>query len=248
MRQGPPHVYLTFKDCLKMSNHDPLHYLPRTRVLDFPARCSVYDPSRPPEHLYLVLAGRVKVFCTAADGSETLLRIVLTEGFFGEASLVPSRTSLREAAVVLEAAQIMSWTAEQIHQQVEREPKLGLALFHYFCSNNTVLRDRIVTVAMYKTGVRVALALLQLTDSLGTLSPEGAVRLTGLTHQAIADYVGTSREIVTAEMNRLRRLGFVTYCRRYTDVFAGALREALRQEGAAPDSALRAPGAYQAAG
>ena len=59
----------------------------------------------------------------------------------------------------------------------------------------------------------------------------GAVRLTGLTHQAIADYVGTSREIVTSEMNRLRRLGYLTYSRLYTDIYVSALSEWMRQQG-----------------
>jgi CRP-like cAMP-binding protein len=215
-----------------MSNHDPLRYLPRTRVNEFPARCIIYEPSRPPEYLYLVLAGRVKVFSTAEDGSQTLLRIVPAEGFFGESSLIPMRDSLRQTATVLEAAQIMCWTAEQVHQQIEREPKLGLALFQYFCTNNSILRDRVITVAVYKTGIRVALALLQLAGCIGSETGDGAVRLTGLTHQAIADYVGTSREIVTAEMNHLRRMGYLAYTRRFTDIYASALREWLREQGA----------------
>jgi Mn-dependent DtxR family transcriptional regulator len=52
-----------------------------------------------------------------------------------------------------------------------------------------------------------------------------------LTHQAIADYVGTSREIVTSELNRLRRLGYVNYSRLYTDIFVSALSEWMRQQG-----------------
>jgi CRP-like cAMP-binding protein len=33
--------------------------------------------------------------------------------------------------------------------------------------------------------------------------PDGAMQMPPLTHQMIAEYVGTSREIVTSEMNRL---------------------------------------------
>jgi len=78
----------------------------------------------------------------------------------------------------------------------------------------------------------VVLALIQLSQSVGTQTPTGALRITGLTHQAIADYVGTSREIVTSEMNRLRRMGYISYSRLYTDVFAMALQEWMRQQGA----------------
>jgi CRP-like cAMP-binding protein len=77
----------------------------------------------------------------------------------------------------------------------------------------------------------VVLALLELCRSTGTPTQNGTRRLTGLTHQAIADYVGTSREIVTSEMNRLRRMGYVTYSRLHTDIFTDALAEWMRQQG-----------------
>ena len=49
-----------------------------------------------------------------------------------------------------------------------------------------------------------------------------------LTHQAIAEYVGTSREIVTSQMNHLRQAGFLRYSRRGVQVYADALREHLK--------------------
>ena len=73
------------------------------------------------------------------------------------------------------------------------------------------------------------LALLEFADTLGTEMQDGAERLPALTHQTIAEYVGTSREIVSMEMNRLRRMGMVRYSRKFVDVYAGALREWMRQ-------------------
>ena len=70
-----------------MSTHDALTYLPRSRVIEFPKRYVIYDAARPSEHLYLVLRGRVKVFSTADNGAQTLLRIVTPERFFGETAL-----------------------------------------------------------------------------------------------------------------------------------------------------------------
>jgi CRP/FNR family transcriptional regulator len=216
-----------------MGRLDALNYLPSTRILEYPRRCAIYEPARPATRLYLLLAGRVKVFCTAEDGAQTLLRVAGAEEFLGESSLIPQDGALRESAVVVDAAQAMSWTCEEVQERIEREPKLALALVQYFGRNNGVLRDRITTIANYKTGPRVVLALIQLSQSVGTQVPGGALRITGLTHQAIADYVGTSREIVTSEMNRLRRMGYISYSRLYTDVFAAALQEWMRQQGTA---------------
>ena len=168
---------------------------------------------------------------TADSGGQTLLRIVGAEEFFGEAALVPSNPGVRETAVAIEPAQVMCWTAEEVHERVEKEPKLALALCDYSGRHNTLLRDRITTIANYKTGPRVMFALVQLARSNGVPTPQGAMRLTGMTHQAVADYVGTSREIVTSELNRLRRLGYVSYSRLNTDIYASALTEWMRQQG-----------------
>ena len=215
-----------------MGRLDALNYLPSTRIMEYPRRCAIYEPARPATRLYLLLAGRVKVFCTAETGAQTLLRVAGAEEFLGESSLIPQDGGLRESAVVVDAAQAMSWSCEEVQERIEREPKLALALAQYFGRNNGVLRERITTIANYKTGPRVVLALIQLSQSVGTQTPGGALRITGLTHQAIADYVGTSREIVTSEMNRLRRMGYIQYSRLYTDISASALQEWTRQQGA----------------
>ena len=76
-----------------------------------------------------------------------------------------------------------------------------------------------------------ALALLQLAADLGSPMSDGSFRIASLTHHTIAEFVGTSREIVTFQMNRLRRLGLVRYSRKHIDVYAEAMRDHLRKQG-----------------
>src|SRR5664280_2377058 len=106
---------------------DPLTYLARKPVQEFAKRRVIYDHRKPCDSLYVVILGRVKVTTTANDGFETIARIVCTDGLFGEAALVGA--SLRpESAVALDNANLMAWTRNEIEQQIEREPRLGIAL------------------------------------------------------------------------------------------------------------------------
>lgn len=214
-----------------MIGHDALNYLPSTRIVEFPRRSVIYEPTRPTSRLYLLLSGRVKILITSSTGVQMLLRVAVAEEFLGECSLVPVESGLRESAVVMDTAQVMSWAPEEVEERIEQEPRLAIALCEYFGRNNALVRDRITTISNCKTGPRVMTALVQLSRSIGSPTPQGALRITGLTHQAIAEYVGTSREIVTSEMNRLRRLGYVSYSRLHTDVYATALAEWMRQQG-----------------
>ena len=208
---------------------DPLTYLPRKPLQEFGKGHELYSPKHPSDRLYLVVLGRVKVTTTALDGYETIARIVCPEGLFGEAMLVGGRPS--EAAVPLDSVTVMSWTRAEIEQQIEREPHLGIALSQFLVAQCVALQDRIESMAVHKTPERVMVALAQLAQTLGTPLPDGATRLASLTHQTIAEYVGTSREIVTFQMNRLKRLGMIRYTRRYIDVFTMAVENVLRQQG-----------------
>jgi CRP/FNR family transcriptional regulator, cyclic AMP receptor protein len=209
---------------------DPLTYLPRKAVQEYAKNRIIFDVQNPATSLYLVILGRVKIGTTANDGGQTVGRIVRMEGLFGESSLIgPLNRS--ESAMALDTVTLMSWSRNEIEQQVEREPRLGIALAQYLVRQCIELQDRIESMAVHKTPERVMLALLQLAADLGSPQPDGSLRVASLTHHTISEFVGTSREIVTFQMNRLRRLGLVRYSRKHIDVYAQALRENLRQQG-----------------
>jgi CRP/FNR family transcriptional regulator len=209
---------------------DPLTYLPRKPVQEFAKRRVIYDSQQPSDHLYVVILGRVKIANISDEGQQMVARIVSVEGLFGESALIgaPRRS---EAAIALDNVTVMSWSSGEIEQQIEREPRLGLALSQYMIRQCIELQDRIESMAIYKTPERVMLALVQLADSLGTPMTDGSTRVAALTHHTVAEYVGTSREIVTFQLNRLRRLGMLRYSRKHMDIYTGAIKDVLREQG-----------------
>ncbi len=217
-------------DSQGFSTEDPLNYLPRKPIQEFAKERVIYSPQQPSESLYVVILGRVKITSTAEDGCQTIARIVRTEGLFGESCLVGGRMAY-DTASALDNVSVMSWTRNEIEQYIEREPVLGIALAQYMVRHCLELQDRIESMAVYKTPERVMLALIQLAGTLGTPMADGSTRVASLTHNTIAEFVGTSREIVTFQMNRLRRIGMLRYSRRHIDVHVEALTEALRSQG-----------------
>ena len=213
-----------------MHHHDALSFLPRSPVLSFAKGQTIYDSSRP-SRLYLVFLGTVRLNCTASDGSQSMIRIVPPEGLFGESSLVHQAEPMRETAISVTPTQLMSWNAEEVESHIEREPRLSLALCEYFGHCNEQMRDRIVASATQKTGTRLIVALIHLAREIGESRTDGARRVVGLTHQVLAEYIGTSREIVTSAMNRLRTEGYVQYSRRYIDVYTNPLAETMKIAG-----------------
>jgi CRP-like cAMP-binding protein len=127
----------------------------------------------------------------------------------------------------------MAWSKAEIEHQIEKEPQLGLALLEEFALAILDMNDRVQAMATCKISERVMLSLLQLQRTLGERQANGVVRMASLSHMVIAQHAGTSREKVSTQMNRLRRLGMVRYSRRFIDVRCKAMEQALLKRGAA---------------
>jgi CRP/FNR family transcriptional regulator len=199
--------------------HDALDYLPAKPVTEYAKGSVIYSGTC--ESLYLVASGRVKVSRIAADGCEAIVRIVPAEGLFGECSLINADGNDRDRAVPLDRVRLMAWSRAEIEHQIEKEPRLGLALLDQFALAILEMNDQLQAMATCKTSERVMLSLLQLQRTLGERQANGVVRMASLSHMVIAGHVGTSREIVSAQMSRLRRLGL---CPLFAQVHRNRLR------------------------
>jgi CRP/FNR family transcriptional regulator, cyclic AMP receptor protein len=219
----------------RFHRNDALNYLPRRPLLEYAKGETIYSGRS--EGLHMVAYGHIKISIASETGFAPIIRIVPPEGLFGESSLLAATT--RERAVALDEVQLMSWTRAEIEQQIDQEPSLALALIHQLVRDRLTMQERIHCMAACKASQRVQLSLIQLAETLGNPQPDGTLRMAALTHHMIAAYVGTSREIVSTQMSRLRRLGLVRYSRKFIDVESEAIRESLQNNGF-PVLALRA--------
>jgi CRP/FNR family transcriptional regulator, cyclic AMP receptor protein len=208
---------------------DALMYLPRKGVTDYRRGQIVFDEHQPSKGLHLVVQGRVKVTMPLDDGTQTVVDIFTTDDFFGESSLLGS-ARYSERALALDNVTLMSWSSAEIEEQIEKQPRLGVALLQMLVKRGLDYEDRLQSFALDKTPERVIRALLRFSERLGTKTEDGSIKIPPLTHQVISEYVGTSREIVTFQMNQLRQKGYIRYSRKGIQVYADALREHLQAQ------------------
>ncbi|HTP87461.1 MAG TPA: Crp/Fnr family transcriptional regulator [Bryobacteraceae bacterium] len=208
---------------------DPTAFLPRKPVQEFPRKHTIYGPGEACDHIYAVRSGRVVLTSAFDSAAPSVTRIVGPKGIFGEAMLVGT-CDPSESAVTLDRTSVMSWSRAEIEQQMMRDARLANALLGYFVIRCAELAERVEALAFYRTPERVMLGLLQLAENLGTPA-SGAMRLAPLTHRIIAEYVGTSRELVTFHMCEFRRAGLLQYSRSFIDANVGLMRKTLENGG-----------------
>jgi len=206
---------------------DPLAHLPCSTVVQYKKGQIIYSEHQPATDIYLVLDGKVKVTRLADNGRRTLVDVYKTDEFFGEAAMnLPRRN---EQATALTSAKVMVWSSAEIEDVMVKRPRLGVALMQILVRRGIELEHRIDGFSVDNIKRRLARSLIRFAGRMGTLESSGTTAMPHMTHELLAQYVGTSREIVTQYMNELRRQGFVRYSRKGIVLYKEALQEWLRQ-------------------
>lgn len=202
---------------------DPLALLPRTPIREYKKNEVIYDAEDRGEALYLVIDGRVKVSRLTAGGKEVVLDFYHRDDFFGDTGFL-GRNHQGERATALDKTSLMLWTIVELKRLMMRTPALGPALLRVLAQKLADANLRIESFALEPINRRLAGALLHLAERFGQRAEDQWVHLLPITHEQLARYVGTSREIVTQYMNQFRRERLLRYSRRGVDLDATALK------------------------
>jgi len=128
--------------------------------------------------------------------------------FFGELCLAgyPLRMS---TAVALTASSIRTIKKEKMLQMLRKKNKTSNSLVSYLLSSVKNYRDHVAELLTSSAEQRLARVLLRLAH-LDKNRP-ALVEIPILSHQVLAEMVGTTRPRVNLFMNRFRKQGFINY-------------------------------------
>ena len=203
---------------------DPMDYLPRKVLVEHKKGETIYTEASPATHIFLVLKGAVCTIRRCDSEDKEIVQVYGPDEFFSESSLLNLNGHL-ERAIALQPTHTMAWTTEEIEALIMRQPKLGIALMQALLRHSLELQESLHSFAFEKTMERTARLMLRLCSRFGEKLEDGTVRLPAFTQELLGKCVGTSREIITLNMNELRRQGYVRYSRKNIFVYEDALKE-----------------------
>jgi CRP/FNR family transcriptional regulator, cyclic AMP receptor protein len=158
-------------------------------------------------YMYLVLSGKVKVSKAGTGGKETILAIHRTGDFFGEMSLLDGKTSPATVSA-MEDAKIISVSGSDFHKYLLHNEKVMLQIINVLCAR---LRQVWQTQSLSSStaDARIRMGIYQLAKRHGIRDAHGTIIDLKITHQELAEMVGTSRETVTRVLARLKDQGIL---------------------------------------
>jgi CRP/FNR family cyclic AMP-dependent transcriptional regulator len=158
-------------------------------------------------YMYLVLSGKVKVAKTSSSGRETILAIHKTGDFFGEMSLLDGQTAPATVSA-MEDSKIISVSGRDFHRHLMHNEKVLLQIINVLCAR---LRQvwQTQSLSSSKADARIRMGIYELAKRHGVQDARGTIIDLKITHQELAEMVGTSRETVTRVIAHLREKGIV---------------------------------------
>jgi CRP-like cAMP-binding protein len=159
--------------------------------------------------IYFIETGRVKISVVSTGGKEAVLGILGAHDFFGEGCLVgqPLRVS---TATALEASTLFRVEKRPMLQALSNQPRLSEKFIASLLVRNINLEEDLCDQLFNHSEKRLARVLLKLArlrqhDAL----PDAGLPL--LSHETLAEMVGTTRSRITYFMNKFRKMGLIDY-------------------------------------
>ncbi|MCK9518840.1 MAG: Crp/Fnr family transcriptional regulator [Dehalococcoidia bacterium] len=166
----------------------------------FKPRQVLFAAGDPPERVYLLLKGRVKIYQVAENGKEIILDVVGKGDVVGDMAIVEDGERIACAQAIDETVAVsISW--EDFAHLLQSSPRLGFAMAELMARRLVGMQRTFMNIVSKPVSARLADTLLN--------RQEDGVILLGLTHQELAQTIGTSRETVTALLSRFAALGAI---------------------------------------
>jgi global nitrogen regulator NtcA len=174
-------------------------------VETFERNKTIFFPGDPAERVYFLLKGAVKLSRVYEAGEEITVALLRENSVFGVLSLLTGNKSDRfYHAVAFTTLELLSAPIEQVEQALKENPELSMLMLRGLASRILQTEMMIETLAHRDMGSRLISFLLILCRDFGVPCADGITIDLKLSHQAIAEAIGSTRVTVTRLLGDLR--------------------------------------------
>jgi CRP/FNR family cyclic AMP-dependent transcriptional regulator len=173
----------------------------------FKARATVFEEGTVGEYMYVIREGQVKVSKMSDDGREKVLEILGPGDFVGEMALLDQ--SLRSASVKsVSDCVLLALSRNDFMALLRRNPEIALELIREQTRRLRETDEEVRGLLFERVEGRTRRVLLRMATERIPEFPERPAT-EAVTHQQLADVVGTSRETITRVVKGLKRRGWL---------------------------------------
>jgi CRP/FNR family transcriptional regulator, cyclic AMP receptor protein len=169
------------------------------------------------DEFFLIQSGVVKVY-RIDNAKEIILSLFHDGDFFGEMSLVQKGLPRSATAETMDNCSIYTLIRSEFYAFMERSPKLCLRLMETTMERLRKANEIIYDLTFLDVRSRIIKTIYRLSEQYGQTKASGTLINIKLTHQQLANLVGTVRESVTKVLQELQEDRIISINKKYISV------------------------------
>jgi CRP/FNR family cyclic AMP-dependent transcriptional regulator len=181
------------------------------RVRSYPKQTLIIHEGDVADTVFIVLAGRVRVFSSAEDGRDVILDVLGSGEIVGEMALDGSPRSA--SIMTMESTTVAVIDAATLRERLKSDLDLAMLLVTELLGRLRKTSQVVKRLALGDVYERLSVVLNE-----ELLRSPTARSIEGLTQQDLADRIGASRDMVNRIFRELERGGYVEVARRHISV------------------------------
>lgn len=163
-----------------------------------------------PDKVYFVKSGFVKLYRVSENGRDSIIYLYGPGSILGVRALTSQDEILRHNADSLTDVEIITLSREDYFEICTEHPEYLVDLLHIFIDRLNYTERKLEGFVLTDTVARVSNFLADCTRRFGEKNNGTYTLPLPLTHQKIAEFVGSFRETVTVALNKLEDEGIVS--------------------------------------
>jgi CRP/FNR family cyclic AMP-dependent transcriptional regulator len=185
----------------KVSEADAEELASRLIERRYPKNATIVEEGLAGDYMYIIRKGRVKVTKASEDGREKIMDFLEAGSFFGEMSLL-DQLPRSASCETLEPSRLLALSRNDFLDVVRKSPDLALSVIQVLSARLRETDEQASSISFLRVKERTQ----GLFRRMAKADKGSSERLTPvLTHQQIADMIGTSRETVTRVIKQLKQ-------------------------------------------
>lgn len=185
---------LTAREMEDLNRITTMSTVPKGRVF--------YRPEEPGEVLFILKEGRVQLYRISPEGKKLVITTLGEHTLFGEMALLGTKMH-NTFAEAIEDCLICVMSRTDLERLILSKPQVALRILEITGKRLREAEERLESMAFKGIPARLASLLLRLSQE------QDSDEVTGLTHQDLAESVGTYRETATQVLNDLKSQGLI---------------------------------------
>jgi CRP/FNR family transcriptional regulator, cyclic AMP receptor protein len=161
-----------------------------------------YRPEEPGEVLFILKEGRVQLYRISPEGKKLVITTLGPHTLFGEMALLGTRMHNTFAEAVDDCL-ICVMSRTDLERMILSKPRVALRILEITGKRLREAEERLENMAFKGIPARLASLLMRLSEE------QESDTISGLTHQDLAESVGTYRETATQVLNDLKSQGLI---------------------------------------